>query len=120
MTWKLVQAGTSFTFPPDALQIGHEGHNGQPLFSARAWHQGGLHLGKAGQHLNRGCTISYGGGEVTLDTFEVLCGKPEPTLLKWICFGHGEKVRVEGWQPVEGGREKDGQSLFIAKGEWEG
>ncbi len=119
VTWKLVQPSSRFTLPPDAVQIGHEG-TGQPLFSARAWHEGGLHLGKAGPHLYRGCSISYGGGEVQLDTYEVLCAKPDPTLLKWMCFNHGETLCVEGWQPVEGGREKDGQSLFVAKGEWEG
>lgn len=118
--WKLVQPNTPFAFPPDALQIGHDG-SGQPLFSARAWHEGGLQLGKAGPHLNRGCSISYGGAEIQTDTYEVLCAaRPDPALLKWMCFNHGEEMRVEGWQPVEGGRERDGQSLFVAKGEWEG
>lgn len=31
-------------------------------------------------------------------------------------FPHGQIAHVEGWQPVEGGREKDGRALLLAKG----
>ena len=54
-----------------------------------------------------------------IDTFEVLCGAPDQTLLKWMTFRHGEKCDVHGWMPVEGGREAGGEALLIAKGFYE-
>lgn len=41
--WKLVERGAAI--PADALPIGHEA-DGVPLFAARAWWEGGVHLGK--------------------------------------------------------------------------
>jgi hypothetical protein len=41
--WKLVEKGQAT--PPDALAIGHE-TDGQLLYAARAWFNGGVHLGK--------------------------------------------------------------------------
>lgn len=109
-------------FPARAIPIGHEGGDGAPLYAARAWFRGGLHPGKAGPHLHAGASISYGGAEITLDTFEVLCAPGSGGaggLLKWMMFRHGEHCGVEGWQPVEGGREESGEVLLIAKGDWE-
>jgi hypothetical protein len=40
-------------------------------------------------------------------------------LLKWMTFRHGERSLVQGWQPVEGGRESDGSAILLAKGEYE-
>ena len=102
--------------------------NGLPLYAARAWYQGGLHIGKAGPHLFSGASISYAGAEVSLDTFEVLCGaatggghqQQSDGLLKWMMFRHGETCGVTGWQPVEGGREASGEILLVSKGEWDG
>jgi len=34
-------------------------------------------------------------------------------------YRHGEHARVDGWLPVEGGREGDGRALLVAKGEYE-
>lgn len=120
--WRL-HTPQSGPLPATALPIGYEG-DGAPLFAARAWHEGGLHLGKAGPHLFRGAAISYAGAEITMDTYEVLCGPSREdggggTLLKWMMFRHGETCGVNGWQPVEGGREKNGEALFISKGDWE-
>ncbi|WVR08568.1 hypothetical protein IAU60_005623 [Kwoniella sp. DSM 27419] len=115
--WKLVEKGQRP--PPDALPIGSE-QDGAALFAARAWWEGGIHLGKAGHHLVNGASISYGGSEKSLETYEVLCGNMnEPYLVKWMTYRHGELAKVEGWQPVEGGREKDGSALLLAKGEYE-
>ncbi|WWD08345.1 hypothetical protein V865_006457 [Kwoniella europaea PYCC6329] len=115
--WKLVEKGQRL--PSDALPIGHE-QDGAALYSARAWWEGGVHLGKAGHHLVSGASISYGGAEITLDTYEVLCGPiNEPYLVKWMTYRHGEVASVQGWQPVEGGREKDGTALLLAKGDYE-
>ena len=51
--------------------------------------------------------------------YEVLCGPPDPELVKWMTFRHGENALVENWQPVEGGRESNGSVLLIGKGEYE-
>ncbi|WWD20665.1 hypothetical protein CI109_105141 [Kwoniella shandongensis] len=116
-TWKLVERNQRL--PADVLPIGNE-QDGTPLYAARAWWEGGIHLGKAGHHLQNGASISYGGDEITLDTYEVFCGPiNEPYLVKWMTFRHGEVVNVNGWQPVEAGREKDGAALLLAKGEYE-
>lgn len=74
---------------------------------------------RAGAHLVNGASISYAGDELTLDIYEVLCGPADPTLLKWMTFRHGERSLVQGWQPVEGGRESDGSAILLAKGEYE-
>jgi hypothetical protein len=42
--WKLVDRAGNF-FSDDALPLGHDS-NGEYLYAARAWFQGGLHLGK--------------------------------------------------------------------------
>ncbi|WVN89750.1 uncharacterized protein L203_104980 [Cryptococcus depauperatus CBS 7841] len=115
--WKIVNPGERL--PIDALPIGNE-QDGAVLYAARAWCEGGIHLGKAGHHLLHGASVSYGGGEVTTDTYEVFCGPiHEPYLVKWMTFPHGQIARVEGWQPVEGGREIDGAALLLAKGFFE-
>ncbi|WWC72541.1 uncharacterized protein I206_106503 [Kwoniella pini CBS 10737] len=115
--WKLVEKGQRL--PNDALPIGHE-QDGAVLYAARAWWEGGIHLGKAGHHLISGASISYGGAEMVLDTYEVLCGPiNEPYLVKWMTYRHGEVAAVQGWQPIEGGREKDGTALLLAKGDYE-
>nr|XP_018259643.1 uncharacterized protein I303_07711 [Kwoniella dejecticola CBS 10117]OBR81801.1 hypothetical protein I303_07711 [Kwoniella dejecticola CBS 10117] len=115
--WKLVEKGQRL--PNDALPIGRE-QDGAVLYAARAWWEGGIHLGKAGHHLISGASISYGGAEITLDTYEVLCGPiNEPYLVKWMTYRHGEVAAVQGWQPIEGGREKDGTALLLAKGDYE-
>lgn len=114
--WKLVEKGHSL--PPDALAIGHEA-DGQLLYAARCWFYGGLHLGKAARRPDANASLSYAGTEHLIDQYEILCGPSDPTILKWINFRHGEHARVEGWLPVEGGREADGNVLLIAKGEYE-
>ncbi|WVQ85906.1 hypothetical protein IAT38_008074 [Cryptococcus sp. DSM 104549] len=116
-SWKLVEKGQRL--PPDALPIGNE-QDGAVLYAARAWWEGGVHLGKAGHHIQNGASISYGGGEITIDTYEVFCGPiNEPYLVKWMTFPHGQRASVQGWQPVEGGREKDGTYILLSKGDFE-
>ena len=76
-------------------------------------------MNRSGAHLVNSASLSYGGSEHNLDTYEVFCGPPDPSLIKWMTFDHGQRAGVEGWQPVEGGREKDGSSLLLAKGQYE-
>lgn len=113
--WKLVEKGN---IPKDALPLGNEA-DGAVLYAARGWFDGGLHIGKAGHHLVNHASISFGAGEHALNVYEVLCGSTDPDLVKWMTFRHGENAMVEGWQPVEGGREANGSVLLVGKGEYE-
>jgi hypothetical protein len=74
---------------------------------------------RAGTHLINSASISYGGAEHTLDIYEILCGPQDSSVIKWIDLAHGQTARVEGWQPVEGGREKDGTAQLLARGSYE-
>ncbi|KAK4688596.1 hypothetical protein P7C73_g1516, partial [Tremellales sp. Uapishka_1] len=113
LMWKLVERGQRL--PEDVLPIGHEA-DGAVLYAARAWWEGGVHLGKAAQH---NASLSFGGQEHLIDTYEVLCGPLNQGVIRWMNFHHGSNARVEGWQPVEGGRESDGTALLVAKGDYE-
>ena len=112
--WKLVENGQKI--PSDAIPIGHEA-DGQTLFAARALYAGGLHPGKASHTMFKGSSISFAGQELPTETFEVLCGPMDPRTLQWKKYRHGERGTVDGWQPVEGGREADGRALLLARAE---
>ncbi|KAI7833697.1 hypothetical protein BX661DRAFT_177374 [Kickxella alabastrina] len=91
--------------PPQAVQGGVE-KDGTPLFVARARYRGGLHPGKAGQHIqDGGCAIGWGHKEVNLGNMR-FCAKDE--------------LVVQGFRPVEAGHEETGEPLFIAKSLYEG
>lgn len=57
--------------PPCALILGQEA-DGTPLYAARAIVKGGLHPGKMRPAFG-GANISYGGKELTVRQYEVLC-----------------------------------------------
>ncbi|ORX94950.1 hypothetical protein K493DRAFT_315259 [Basidiobolus meristosporus CBS 931.73] len=100
--------------PPNAVQGGVE-PDGKPLFVARQFHDGGLHVGKAAPHLG-GLNIGYGGKEVHFDDYYVLVG--DARCLKWV-EAKGP-VQPQNWIPLEGGHEQDGKELFIGKTRYEG
>lgn len=69
MAWVLVERPDAI--PRDAIPVGREA-GGETLYAARAFYQGGLHVGKAGKHFNPpGAVISWGGGAVTVEKYEV-------------------------------------------------
>jgi hypothetical protein len=97
--------------PQNAVQMGHEA-DGTPLFAARAFYEDSLVIGKAGRHLRpEGANISYGGRSHTVEKYEILVG--DPRAITWKRFDGRPEVR--GWQPVDGGREKDGSYLFVGR-----
>jgi len=110
-TWILTQ-GTNI--PQGAIEGGRE-KGGDVLYIARAYYEGGLHLGKAGRHFRKGAVIGYGGKEVEVDTFEVLLG--DPRAVKWVAVNSNE-FQVN--RLVEGGKEKDGTPLQIAQAYYKG
>jgi hypothetical protein len=68
-----------------------------------------LRILEAGKHFNPpGAVISWGGGAVTVEKYEVLVG--DPRAISWKRFQ--EKPYVRGWQPVDAGRESDG-TLYV-------
>ncbi|KAJ2504217.1 hypothetical protein H4217_009443, partial [Coemansia sp. RSA 1939] len=108
--------GSNGQIPPNAVQGGAE-KDGKPLFVARAIYKGGLHPGKAGEHIQGGgCSIGYGHKEVNLNEYQVLCGNA--ANLKWV--EQENSLVVQGFNPVEGGYEESGEPLFIAKTLYDG
>lgn len=100
--------------PPDAVQGGCE-EDGRPLYVARQYHEGGLHIGKAAPHIE-GCFIVYGGKEIFYKEYYVLCGDARQS--RWVeCRG---QVQPQGWSPIEAGNEADGTELYIAKFRYKG
>ncbi|KAJ2305902.1 hypothetical protein IWW55_001708, partial [Coemansia sp. RSA 2706] len=86
--------------------------DGKPLFVARAMYKGGLHPGKASQHLeNGGCNIGYAHREVAVSEYQVLCG--DASKLKWV--KQEGALNIQGFVPVEAGHEESGEKLFIGK-----
>ncbi|KAG2363589.1 hypothetical protein BDR07DRAFT_1483563 [Suillus spraguei] len=67
LVWVLIE---DKTVPPNAVPFG-EDRNGQTFFIARAYLEGGLHLGKVGYHTS-GALISYVGKEHLIAKYEVL------------------------------------------------
>jgi len=100
--------------PPDAIPAGHES-NGETLYVARAWCEGGVHPGKIGRHLN-GAHICFAGQELEFERYEVLCGNPES--VGWI--GFEGQLHAAGFKPIDGGREADGNFIFVIIADFEG
>ncbi|KZO95908.1 hypothetical protein CALVIDRAFT_598619 [Calocera viscosa TUFC12733] len=114
--WVLVDEGQKI--PADALQTGVEA-TGEPLFSTRVWWKGGLHLGKAANHIYNYASISWDSQEHTTPTFEVLCGAP--LHVQWLEIPHGTRATAQlmhDLTAVEGGREANGTFIFVAQGEY--
>jgi len=110
-TWVLTNGKN---FPQGAIEGGRE-KNGNVLYIARVFHEGGVHVGKAGDHLDKGAVIGYGGKEVEVDTYEILLG--DTSKVKWV------SVSDSTFSPqaaVEGGKEANGTTLFIAQAYYEG
>jgi Protein of unknown function (DUF3421) len=105
------------TLPTYANKAGHEADQ-TPLYLARALHEGGLHPGKyrAGW---TAASISYGGGEVWISSYEVWTGRlSDGSPGTWI---PSEDAQPGGyWDPVVCGREADGTPLYAARAPHDG
>ncbi|KAK9760576.1 hypothetical protein K7432_015265 [Basidiobolus ranarum] len=111
LDWVYASGGS---IPPNAVQGGVE-TDGKPLFIARQFYQGGLHIGKAAPHL-KGIAIGFGGKEISLKDYYVLCG--DARQLRWVeCHG---TCNPDNWKPIEAGHENDGKPLFVAKTRYDG
>jgi len=75
LVWILVEGRN---IPENAIVAGKEKR--KPLYIARAFYEGGIHIGKAGRHIPSGAVIPYNGHEIPVDTYEVLVpALPQPT-----------------------------------------
>ncbi|KAJ2630387.1 hypothetical protein H4R22_002701 [Coemansia sp. RSA 1290] len=110
-----VAAGNGY-IPPEAVQGGME-KDGSPLFVARAMYKGGLHPGKAAQHIqDGGCSIGWGHKEINVHEYQVLCG--DASKLRWV--KQEGALSIQNFKPVDAGHEETGEPLFIAKTLYEG
>ncbi|OMH79423.1 hypothetical protein AX774_g7156 [Zancudomyces culisetae] len=102
--------------PPNAVQGGVE-RDGKPLYVGRAFYKGGLHPGKCAPHLeDGGFAFGYGGKEVRLNEYFVLCG--DASKLRWV--EQTGSLRISNFRPLEAGHEADGEALYVAKAAYEG
>ncbi|KAF8346918.1 hypothetical protein F5887DRAFT_1073005 [Amanita rubescens] len=73
LVWVLVHGKG---IPPNAIVAGEERR--QPLYIARTFYEGGICIGKAGLHLEKGAAFPYNGREIHVDTYEVLVPAFQP------------------------------------------
>ncbi|KZT67294.1 carbohydrate-binding module family 12 protein [Daedalea quercina L-15889] len=107
-TWILSEGGQ---VPKNALPVGQQ--NGETLFVCRGFYEGGIQIGKVSPAFQKGAVVGYGFKEVSLPKYEVLVG--DPHALRWVDARGRLNVQSLGARPVEGGREKDGTPLFVAR-----
>ncbi|KAJ1759326.1 hypothetical protein LPJ58_002325 [Coemansia sp. RSA 1591] len=80
-------------------------------------YKGGLHPGKAGQHIqDGGCSIGWGHKEVNVREYQVLCG--DASKLRWV--KQEGALSVQGFKPVDAGHEETGEPLYVAKAMYDG
>lgn len=78
---------------PDRAWVGGRERDGHGICIARGKIHGGLHLGKAGNHLKNGMCVSYGGEEHHIAPFEVLTFEDHLTQSKMIL---GKPISSQG------------------------
>lgn len=127
--------------PNNAIEGGRE--NGHPRYIGRVYYKSGLHIGKVATQLG-GCVIGWGGKEhndfdkyeVSYDSSRVLLTDADDwsrklTIylsgfiqvlvgdkhsVKWVNHAeHAGNIQVQGWQPVEGGKEADGRFVWPSR-----
>jgi hypothetical protein len=70
LIWKKAKSGN---IPADAVPCGFSKIENETLYVARASYEGGTHIGKVGKGKLNQAHIPYGGKEIRVDDFEVLC-----------------------------------------------
>jgi hypothetical protein len=104
------------TIPQGAIVVGPE--HSWTLYIARAFHKGSIQVGKASDVFKKGAVIGFGHDEIHLDTYEILLG--DMNALRWVDACGKLDVNSLGYKPVEGGRDRDGTPLYIAKASYKG
>jgi hypothetical protein len=103
--------------PENAIVGGHE--HGKDLYICRAFHEGGLQVGKASSVFNEGGVIGYKHHEIAVGTYEILVGRQD--AVRWIeSSGSINTDMFRNVEPVEGGREADGTPLYVVQAPYNG
>jgi len=100
--------------PENAIVGGHE--HGKNLYICRAFHEGGLQVGKASSVFNEGGVIGYKHHEIPFGTYEILVGKPD--AVRWVESSgtiNVESLKSRGYEPIEGGHEDNGTPLYVVQ-----
>jgi len=97
--------------PRNAILVGPE--HSWNLYICRAYHDGGIQLGKASQAFKNGGVLGYDNKEIFVNEYEVLVG--DMNRLHWVSVTGVCKAANLGQRPVEGGRDKDGTPLYVAQ-----
>lgn len=115
VTWVLTSSRNILS---NAISLGRDG-GGEPLYACRAFHEGTAQIGKVGHHLYPDvAVISLKGREIGISgQYEVLVGPLN--AVKWIlCKPHGNETNgnlvSNGWTPVDGGRDEEGNFIFVS------
>ncbi|KAH9998469.1 hypothetical protein BJV74DRAFT_824671 [Russula compacta] len=114
-TWVLVEGRESI--PRSAVEAGRDKDN-HPIYIARAYYEDGLQVGKASPVFQQGSVIGYAGRAVELNTFEVLIG--DTRAIRWVSYSYQLNISELRATPVEGGKEANGASLYIARVKYSG
>jgi len=85
--------------------------NGRPWYIARAQHNGGLRPGKCNPDV--GAFIGYEKESIQVKQYEILIGNKNS--IHWVKASGRLEVQKLGFQPVEGGRDENGQELFVIR-----
>ncbi|CAG8696862.1 1676_t:CDS:2, partial [Dentiscutata heterogama] len=91
-------------FPNDAFI----NENGEAI--GRGWYESSLQLGRI--VIGKGLIIGYGGKEIILENYEILCGNDE--YFQWI-KRHGPYKPALFIVPLEAGHESDQRELYVAR-----
>ncbi|CAG8553439.1 19837_t:CDS:2 [Cetraspora pellucida] len=102
--WEPSSTFANAHFPNDAFF----NDNGEAI--GRGWYESSLQLGRV--VIGRGLIIGYGGKEIVLEDYEILCGNFE--YFQWI-RRHGPYKPALWVVPLEAGHESDQRELYVAR-----
>lgn len=102
--------------PRDAIQGGEE--RGERLYICRAYHKGGLMVGKACRVFKKGAVIGYAHEEIHVEKYEILVGNGQ--AVRWVPVRGRLNLSTLGARPVEGGKEPSGEPQYIAQAPYHG
>lgn len=105
-TWVLTH---SQIIPKGAICVGRE--HDWSLYICRAYHDGGIQLGKASEAFKNGGVLGYNNKEVFVDEYEVLVG--DMSRLQWVPSSGRINVQSLGYRPVDGGNDSNGPLYVV-------
>ncbi|CAH0401521.1 unnamed protein product [Chilo suppressalis] len=111
--WISTTAATAHKLNGKAVLGGNEVQSSNALWVIRSWYCGDLIPGKLSVKSNN-ASVPYGGKEITVHNFEVLCAKPEN--LKWVGASEGNVPPGA----IVGGHTANGETLYVGRATYAG